>query len=53
LSCVYFFLKPISGKCPKEAKLNLELLGRVLVGEEKKTAGPGQGYSPGAIDKGY
>lgn len=37
----------------EDAKFNLELLERVLEGKEEGAAGPGPGYSPGAVDKGY
>jgi hypothetical protein len=37
----------------EDAKFNLELLERVLERKEVEAAGPGPGYSPGAVYKGY
>ncbi len=37
----------------EDAKFNLELLERVQVKEGEKEGGPGPGYSPGAVEKGY
>jgi hypothetical protein len=37
----------------EDAKFNLELLERVLEGKEEEAAGPGPGYSPGAVYTGY
>lgn len=37
----------------EDAKFNLELLERALGVEAKERGGPGGGYAPGAVDKGY
>jgi hypothetical protein len=37
----------------EDAKFNKELLDRVLERKKEGTAGPGPGYSPGVVDKGY
>lgn len=37
----------------EDAKFNLELLERAVGVEAKERGGPGGGYAPGAVDKGY
>ncbi len=37
----------------EDAKYNLELLEKVMVIEGQQQAGPGEGYSPGVVEKGY
>jgi hypothetical protein len=37
----------------EDAKFNLELMEKVAQPEGEKEGGPGEGYSPGAVEKGY